>query len=114
MVENKPFSDNVSKRSLWKYVNKKIKRSIHYYHVFSIISILFEEILKDLQEEKELKVFNFGTLVLKKTNPKKYHNVRYQKVMQAEAHKLMKFSLAKKIRNKLCKYLDLDATFKGD
>ena len=108
------FNDNVSKRSLWKVVNKKIKKTIHYYHVFSVISILFEEILKDLREEKELKVFNFGTLVLKKTKPKKYHDVRYHKIMQGEAHKIMKFSLAKKIRNKLCKYLDLDATFKDD
>lgn len=112
-TENK-FNDSISKKSLWKYVNKKIKKTIHYYHVFSIISILFEEIIKDLREEKELKVFNFGTLILQKTKPKKYHDVRYQKVMQAPAHKLMKFSLAKKIRNKLCNYLDIDTTFKGD
>lgn len=108
------FDNNVSKKSLWKYVNKKIKRTIHYYHVFSVISILFEEIVKDLQEEKDVKIWNFGTLTLRKTNPKKYHDVRYKKVMQAEAHKLMKFSLAKKIRNKLCNNLDLDATFKDD
>lgn len=111
---NKLFNDNVSKRSFWKYVNKKIKRSIHYYHVFSVISILFEEIVKDLQDEKEIKIFNFGTIILKKTKPKKYYDVRFQKIMQAGAHKLMKFKLDKKIRNKLCNYLDIDATFKDD
>lgn len=79
-----------------------------------MISILFEEMLKDLLAEKEIKIFNFGTLVLKKTKSKKYYDVRFQKIMTAPAGKLMKFTIAKKIRNKLCNNLDIDKTFNKD
>ena len=111
---NKLFNTNISKRDLWRYVNKKINRSIHYYHVFSIISILFEEMVNELIKNKEIKIFNFGTFTLKKTNPKKYYDVRYQKVMQAPSYQLLKFNISKKIRNKICNNLDIARTFGDD
>lgn len=64
------FTENISKRCLWRLINKKIKRLIHNYHVFSIISILFEEIIKDLIDGKSIKIHNFGILELVKTKPK--------------------------------------------
>jgi hypothetical protein len=39
---------SISKRNLWHYVNVKIKRIIHHYHVLSVISILFDEMCSDL------------------------------------------------------------------
>lgn len=108
------FSDNISKRDLWRYVNKKLNKTIHHYHVLSVISILFDEIVKDLKADKPIKIFNFGTLYLKKTKPRKYHSVVFRKIMQSKGHKIMKLSLSEKIRKKLCSLLDLDATFKDD
>lgn len=105
---------SISKRSLWQYVNIKIHRFIHYYHVLSIITILFEEILTDLKRGKDLKIFNFGTLSLKQLKPRKYFDVRHQKVMQAKAHKILRFTLTSSVRKKLVKHLDLDKTLKGD
>lgn len=57
----------ISKRDLWRYVNRKIKRLIHHYHVFSVISLLFDEMVQDLRDGKEIKIANLGILVLKKT-----------------------------------------------
>lgn len=105
------FTENISKRCLWRLINKKIKRLIHNYHVFSIISILFEEIIKDLIDGKSLKIHNFGTLELVKTKPKKYHDVRFKKVMESKGNMIMKFSLARKIKKKLCSNLDINKTF---
>lgn len=105
---------NVSKRNLWRYVNKKIKRFIHHYHVFSIISILFEEMLKDLKQGKDIKIFNLGTISLKETKPRWYHDVTKRQLVLSNKHKILRFALAPKIRKKLCEHLDIDITFKDD
>lgn len=108
------MSLSISKRDLWHYVNRKIKRLIHHYHVFSVISILFEEMVKDLKEGKEIKITNLGTLVLKETPPRKYHDVRFRRVMEAPGHRIMRLFLTKSIRKKLCDSLDLDKKLKDN
>jgi len=105
---------SISKRTLWRYVNRKIKRIIHHYHVFSVITILFDEIILDLLKGNRIKIFNFGTLTLKRLKPRRYFDVRFQKVMQAKGHKILRFTLAPAFRKKLVDHLDLDKTLKDD
>lgn len=105
---------SISKRNLWRYVNKKIKRSIHHYHVFSIISILFEEMLVDLKNGKKIKIFNFGTLTLQNAKPRKYYDFRFQKVMQSKGNRVLRFVLANSISKKIRACLDIDKTRKDD
>lgn len=105
---------SVSKRDLWHYVNRKIKRLIHHYHVFAVISILFEEMARDMVAGKEIKIANFGTLVLKNMPPRKYHDVRLHQMMQSPGHRAMRLFLAKPIRKKLIEALDLDNEFKDN
>lgn len=101
-------SINISKRDLWHYVNRKIKRLIHHYHVFAVISFLFEEMIQDLREGKEIKIANFGTLVLRDMPPRKYHDVRFQKVMESPGHRVLRLFFTKPISKKLRESLDLD------
>lgn len=103
---------NVSKRTFWRYVNVKIKRVTHHYHVFSVISILFEEMLNDLKQGKEIKIFNLGTLLLKETKPRLYHDVNKKQVVLSEKKKILKFKLARKLKKRLTGNLDIDRTFK--
>lgn len=98
---------NISKRDLWHYVNKKIKRLIHHYHVSSVISILFEEMVKDLRAGKEIKVINLGSFVLKETPPRRYHDVTLRKMMSSSGHRIMRLFLSRSLRKKLCNSLDL-------
>lgn len=105
---------SINKRILWRYVNRKLKRLVHHYHVFSIITILFDEMLKDLVRGKSIKIFNFGKLTLKQMKPRKYFDVRFQKVMQSKGHKILRFNLAPAFRKKLVDHLDLDKTLKDD
>jgi nucleoid DNA-binding protein len=102
---------NISKLNFWRYVNKKIKRSIHHYHVYSVITILFEEMLIDLKQGKEIKIFNLGTLSLGTTKPRKYYDVRFQKVMQSAGHRILRFILAPLLSKKLRALLDIEKTF---
>lgn len=99
---------NISKRGLWRYVNRKIKGAVHHYHVFSIISLLFEEMIQDLRSGKEIKIKNLGILVLKEMPPRMYHNVRLHKMMQSSGHRVIRLFLAKPIRKKLCESLNFD------
>lgn len=108
------MSLSISKRNLWHYVNRKIKRLIHHYHVFGVISILFDEMTKDLKAGKEIKIVNLGTLVLKETPPRKYHDVRFHQVMMSPGYRVMRLFLSKTIRKKLCNSLDLDNKLKDN
>lgn len=97
---------SINKKLLWQYVNRKIKRIIHHYHVFSILTILFDEMVKDLRRGKSIRIFNFGKLELKSLKPRKYFDVRHQKVMQSKGHKILRFTLAPSVRKKLVDHLD--------
>lgn len=108
------MNESITKKKLWQYVNKKIEHSINHAHVFSVICILFEEIIIEILKKGELKVVNFGVLKLKSMNPRKYHDVRHQKVMYSEGNKIFRFTPSPKLRKKLCENLDLDGTFGSD
>ena len=49
----------------------------------------------DVFEREELTIANLGTLVLKDTPPRRYHNVRVRQVMEAPGYKVMRLFLAK-------------------
>lgn len=100
------MSNSINKRDFWRFVNRKLNRRFNHSHVFSVISILFEEMIKDLKEEKPIKIFNFGVLSLKKTKPRRYFDVNHQKVMLSKGHRILRFTLSPIIKKKLCKQLD--------
>jgi nucleoid DNA-binding protein len=95
-------------------INKKINRIIHHYHVFSVITILFDEMLKDLVAGKDIKIFNFGVLSLRKMQPRRYHDVNQRRVVLSKGHRILRFTLSPQIRKKICDRLDLDKTFRDD
>jgi nucleoid DNA-binding protein len=105
---------SISKRVFWRYVNQKINRLVNHLHVASVIAILFEEMLIDLKNGKEIKIYNLGTLSLPKMKPREYYDVRFQRVMHSEGRHVLRFTLAPVIHKKLRALLDLDRTFKDD
>ena len=107
----KNIPDSITKRILWRYVNKQINRSIHHYHVFSVISILFDEIINDLKDGKKIKIFNFGTLSLNQLKSRKYFHFIERVVKRAPAYKILRFKLSDKLSNELRNHIDID--FKG-
>lgn len=105
---------NISKRNLWHYVNLKIKRLIHHYHVFSVISILFDEMIKDLLNGKQIKIVNFGVFELKNSSARKYHDVRFHKIMESPGHRVLRLFLSKPIHVKLRNEVNIDKKIKDD
>jgi nucleoid DNA-binding protein len=104
------WSDNIGRRELWHYVNKKINRVILSSHVYSVITILFDEMIKDLDAGKEIKIHNFGTFSLQETKPRRHYNFLTKKIEISKPHRVMKFNLAHRIRRKLLSLLDLEKT----
>ncbi len=105
---------SISKRILWRYVNVKIKRIVHHYHVFSIITILFEEIIKDLVSGKSIEIFNLGVFSLKKNKPRLHYDISKKTFAVSDGRKVMRLSLSPKLKKIICKHVDLDKTFKDD
>lgn len=103
--------NSISKRYLWRYVNQKINRTIHHYQVFSVITILFEEILTDLKNGKEIKIDNFGVISLEEMKPRKHFDIVRNEIRLSKGYQILRFFLAKSFKKKLCQELDLDKTF---
>ena len=103
------MSLSISKRDLHNYVNLKIKRMSHHYHVFAIITLLFEELIKDMIAGKTIKIANFGTICLKQMSDRHYMDVVYKQKMKAKGKKIIRIVLTKPVRRVLCAALDLDS-----
>ena len=87
---------------------------LHRYHVFAVISILFEEMVRDLMNGKSIKIANLGVISLQTTKPRYFYHAKLRRVALSSGRKLMKFVLSKKLHNKLINFLDLDKTNNGN
>jgi len=101
----------INKEKIIKYIQKKMKGVIKSYKVISIINILFEEIQLDLKSGKKIQINNFGTLELITWKPKRFWNYVTKKFEICKSRKNLKFSLERKLRDKLFENLDIDKTF---
>lgn len=110
----KELPDSINKRMLWRCVNQKLKYSIHHAHVFSVMNILFEEMLKDFVEGKSIEIYNFGDFIIKELKPRRFFNVSTRKIDQSYGYTILRFKLVRKIKKKLCKFLDFDTTIQDD
>lgn len=108
------MSLSISKRTLWRYVNQKIKRLVHRYHVLAVITLLFEEMVKDLRAGKLIKIINLGTISLQETKPRWYHHVKLRRMVLSPAHRVMRFVLANAVHKKIIEFLDIDRTLGND
>lgn len=99
---------NISNRLLCRYVNNRINFVVCSRHVLSILSILLEEIVKDLKDGKEIEINNFGTIYLTKVNPRYYHSVVTGGLVKSKEYRTLRFILSKKIKDFLLKFVDVD------
>lgn len=98
--------ESINRRKLWRYVKSKLKKAVDQHKIYNVIIVLFEEMLIDLKDGKEIIINNFGTLALKPTKPRKFFCIAQKKLRLSKGYKIMKFNLKKSIRNKLNKHLD--------
>lgn len=97
IISNYLMSQSYNKNSLWLMITKTINHSIHRLHVMSIISILIDEMIKELKNGKEIKIPNFGTLKVNDLKPKKIRSIATNKIKFARRTKSLRFKLTRKI-----------------
>jgi nucleoid DNA-binding protein len=104
----------IDRVALYKYVNKKIKRKINHHHVFSVIAILFDELSKDIRQDKEFKIINLGIFGVKRTAPRKYFIKFRNKHLITRSKRKIFFKVANKFKKKLISFLDIDKMIKNN
>jgi nucleoid DNA-binding protein len=88
------------KHKIWSSIHKKLKH-IRRQHIISVVSILIDELVKELKIGGNIKITNFGVLKLKNYKPRIIPNVVLGKLNITKASK----SLRLKLSRKLSKYL---------
>jgi nucleoid DNA-binding protein len=91
------MAQNVNKRKLWSLIIKDINYIIHYSHVFSVINILIDELVKELRNDKEIHIGNFGRFKLVDLKPKKIINIATGKIKFVKKTKALRFKISKKL-----------------
>ena len=104
--------NTLNRKILWKKVCKKINGSVNSKHVYAIISLLFDEMQKDLKDGKKIKINNLFTLSLKDGSSKKHYNYVLKKITESKTRKKILINISPKLRDKIIYYFDLDETKK--
>lgn len=102
----------LNRKILWKNTCKKINNSVHSKHVYAVMSILFDEIRKDLLNGNKIKINNLFTLKKKDGYLKKHYNYVLKKITESKAREKILITVSPKLRNKIIYYFDLDETKK--
>src|ERR1700677_260949 len=105
---------NIDKITFARYVSEKVNRagySVSQLHVRSVINVLFEEIVKDLEQGTILSITNFGELLLKQLPGQHHRHLKNDDYVFSPGHKSLRFYLVRKLRKFLLSNLDLDKSF---
>lgn len=105
---------NIDRRFFGRYVSRKLKHIYSLSHVEGVISILFEEIVQDLQNDVTIIIGNFGEFILKKLAPRKHQDIKTGELVLSPGYKTIRFQINNKLRRFLIENLDIDKTFKDD
>lgn len=108
-------NDNINKRMLCKVIGGKLvecKYNIEYNDIYSVMHILFDELIQHLKKGTTFNINNFGTFSLRKMPSRKHFNFQTRKIETSKGNKILRFDLDKKLRLKLLAELDIDKTFK--
>lgn len=104
-------AENISRRTFAFYINKKVDHIIHSYHILSIITLLFEELLQDLKKKKEIKVFNLGSLFIEETKPRWYYDLFKKEKRFSSTNNIIRFVLCEKLNKIIQDNTDMEKTF---
>lgn len=91
------MSQKYTKRKLWLFLLKELNHSIHNAHVYSVINILIEELIKDLVAGKKIKIINFGSFFLKELKPRKFLDFATRHLKISGPSKTLRFKISENL-----------------
>ena len=84
-----------------QYVSKKVEYTVNKLHIFAIINILIDEMVKELKSGKSINIEGFGTFCINNLKPKKIRSVYSNKIKFAQKTKALRFKLSKDLEKYL-------------
>lgn len=104
----KQLDVGVNRTELLNYIFLKLNSSIERPHIKAIISVLFEEILNDMIEFKELKINNLGIIHLKNFAARFRGNIITNEKTLGRDYNKLTIKFTKEIIKKLKSLIDPD------
>jgi nucleoid DNA-binding protein len=102
----------IIKRVLHEHVHLRLRGFFHRFQVLDVLTILLEEMIRDLKEGKEIKIHNLGTLQLVKTKPRMHCDITQgNRSVLSKGSWRLQFQLLDRIAKRLRGLIDLDKTF---
>lgn len=102
----------IRKRYLAQLVANKLDIEIDRRHIVSIITILFEEIMKDILTKGQFVITNFGKFLFGRSPSRKFFNFQTGKVEQSVGNNKLKFQLNEQLKRNILNQIDVERTFK--
>jgi nucleoid DNA-binding protein len=88
---------NIQKLKIVAFVSRRLRKSIGYFHILSVINILVEELIVELKIKREIKIPNFGTFRLKPLKPKRIKSVVSEKTILTKPSNSLRFKLSRNV-----------------
>lgn len=92
-----------TRRDLWRDTARRVKKiaGIHRSHTLSVISILMDELGKELLDKNMIEITNLGTFELIRIKPRNVISVVSRRVKLARETRVLRFRLAKSFKEYL-------------
>jgi hypothetical protein len=103
----------IGRRMLISYVCRKLQYKIESIHVACIAGILFDEIMKDMFDSKEIKIYNFGVLRIYQLADQMGHDVVRRARVVKKGVKVLRLILDESIKNIVDVHLDVERTLEA-
>ncbi len=101
----------VSKQALFRLVHQKVKQLLTRNHVLTICEILFEEILKDINNDKTVMIYNFGKFYMEKKNIREFYSYKYKDWCKTREYNYTRFTLTRHWKSPVIQSIDYERTF---
>ncbi len=100
---------SIDRRMLAKHIAKQI--NLDFKHVESVLSILIDEISKDIKNKGVIKIGNFGEIFMRFLGGRKRFNVATKEFSKSKDSSAIHFFIFKKMSKFIIKHLDLEKTY---
>jgi len=97
---------SIGRKKVASRVHDKLQGRVSHRHIFDITSLLFDEILSDLQSGKPIEIIGLGTIALKERAPKPFWDVNFQEMRMSKGTRTLTFSMDPDLRAKIAGALD--------
>ena len=100
-----------TKRKFKKYIIKHKRKNIDSEHIDNIVSILLDELIKEILIGNKIEIKNLGSFELKQLNDRWHINITTKERVLSKGKKTVKLAISDKFGKFLCDNLDWEKTF---